>query len=76
MQYYFVNDWTLLTGAKVHVLLDKSFLREGLVETCTPDGNIIWLQQGYGFGRQLVDKGSGFKIHISEAQLEAIGRLP
>lgn len=75
MQYYIVNDWTILAGAMVEIRIGRDFLREGVVESHTPDGSIVWLEQGQGFGRQLVDKSSGFKIYISEDRLRAIGRV-
>ncbi|MET4620721.1 hypothetical protein ABIE18_002177 [Arthrobacter sp. 2762] len=76
MQYYIVNDWNILAGAMVEIRMGRDFLREGVVESYTPDGCIVWLEQGQGFGRQLVDKGSGFNICISEDRLRAIGRIP
>lgn len=74
-QYFLVNDWTILTGAIVEIRQGRQLLREGVVEAFTSDGRVVWLQQGQGFGRQLVDKGSGFTIHISEEQLKSIGKL-
>ena len=74
-QTFLVTDWTILIGAMVHVLQDRRILRMGVVETVSTDGRVIWLEQGHGFGRQVVDKGSGFQILISEQQLRSIGKL-
>lgn len=74
-QYFLVNDWTILTGATVEIRQGRQLLRQGVVEEFTSDGKVVWLQQGQGFGRQLVDKGSGFTIHISEEQIKSIGKL-
>lgn len=69
-----VHDWTTLIGARVKVLHENQVVREGQVEAVTPDGRAAWLSQGGGFGRQIIDKGSGYQIIVPVEQLHAVGR--
>lgn len=69
-----VNDWSLLAGFQVQVRLNRWPLRYGRVEEVTRDGSALWVEAGSGFGRQLVDQGSGFQILVDPHQLAALGQ--
>lgn len=69
-----VNDWSLLAGFHVQVRLNWWTLRSGRVEEVTRDGNALWIEAGSGFGRQLIDQGSGFQILVDPHQLAILGQ--
>lgn len=68
------HDWTTLIGARVKVLHENHLVREGQVEAVTPDGQAAWLSQGGGLGRQLFDKGSGYRLIVPTEELHNVGR--
>lgn len=69
-----VNDWSLLTGFRVRVRLNRCILRYGHVEEVTSDGSALWIEAGHGFGRQLIDQGSGFQVLLEPHLLASLAQ--
>jgi hypothetical protein len=69
-----INDWSLLIGFRVHVRLNRCILRYGRVEEVSSDGNALWIEAGHGFGRQLIDQGSGFQVLLDPHLLAPLGQ--
>ncbi|WP_311212302.1 MULTISPECIES: hypothetical protein [unclassified Arthrobacter] len=68
-----VRNGSQLTGYHVHVTLDHFHLRSGKVEEVTRDGSALRVAPEGGFGRQLIDQGSGYRV-LLEAEQYAIFR--
>lgn len=69
-----IHNWSLLTGYRVHVRLNRNTLRSGQVENVTSDGRALWLGADDRFGRQLIDQGSGYQVLLDPDQLPAFRR--
>lgn len=69
-----VHDWSFLTGFHVQVQLYHMDLRSGKVEEVTRDGRALWVSAGGGFGRKLIDQGSGYQVLLDPNQLAVFRR--
>lgn len=69
-----VHEWSFLKGFRVHVLLDNVPVRTGQVEDVTSDGRTLWISAEGPFGRQLVDKTSGYRVFMEADQFASLHR--
>ncbi|MFK0005401.1 hypothetical protein [Paenarthrobacter sp. NPDC090522] len=63
-----IDDWHSLTGARVEIRQLGVRVCEGIVDTVTEDGEILWLQSPLD-GRRLFEKTELYEAWLDESRV-------
>jgi hypothetical protein len=67
-----VDDWYRLPSATVEIRRYGVFIRNGTVESATPDSTMLWLSSEGVDSRVLLDKQDGYEVWIQPHQLQLV----
>jgi hypothetical protein len=67
-----VDDWYRLPSTNVEIRRYGVFVRNGMIESATPDSRMLWLSSEGVDSRVLLDKQDGYEVWIQPHQLQLV----